>query len=121
MDFVDGLLAWLKEIAPGNRTFPATEEMLKRYGLEDRPGVSEKDFQQELPVRKGIPMPEVAPKEGSTMWMPRGKQDMNGAFGPPQTMNVMMSNGRRAMVRSDGKGDFKVISWLPPQKGSMNV
>ena len=122
MDFIDGLLNYLKENAPGQRQFEVSEEMMLQYLPGYQAGVSEKDFQEEIPFGDGVQMPEVGPKGNPQPFMPEARQDNNGAFGPPRTMMITTPDGRRAMAREDGKGgDPKIIRYLPQQKGSMDV
>lgn len=122
MDFIDGLLNYLKENAPGQRQFEVSEETMRQYLPGYRKGVPEGELQEEIPFGDGIPMPEIGPQGNARPYIPEARQDNNGAFGPPRTMVIRTADGRRAMARTDGKGgDPKIIRYLPQQKGSMNV
>ena len=122
MDFIQGLLNYLKENAPGQRQFEVSEETMRQYLPGYRKGVSEKDFQEEIPFDTGMQIPEIGPQGDPEPYIPEARQDNNGAFGPPRTMVITTTDGRRAMARTDGKGGKpRIIRYLPQQKGRMDV
>ncbi len=123
MDFVTGLLNYLKENAPGQRQFEVSEEMMRQYipNWRDK-DTAEGDLQDEIEFGQGIPMPEVGPQGNPEPYIPEARQDNNGAFGPPRTMMITTTDGRRAMARTDGKGGKpEIIRYLPQQKGRLDV
>ncbi|NDB65198.1 MAG: hypothetical protein EB168_05965 [Euryarchaeota archaeon] len=122
MDFITGLLNYLKENAPGQREFQVSDDLMEQYlpGWKGTP-VPESEYRPESDeLGKGWPIPEVGPPE--PQYIPEARQNNNGAFGPPRTMTITTTDGRRAMARTDGKGGKpKIIRYLPQVKGGLDV